>query len=70
MRATTWPIGLLPYGIMARNTEKYRSTVDDPGLQIGGVGRGGGGVGRGGGGGGGGLKQNFLRPFEPQFGLK
>ena len=60
MRATTWPIGLLPYGIMARNTEKYRSTVDDPGLQIGGAGRGGGG----------GLKQNFLRPFEPQFGLK
>lgn len=42
MRATTWPIGLLPYGIMARNTEKYRSTVDDPGLQIGGAGRGGG----------------------------
>lgn len=41
MRATTWPIGLLPYGIMARNTEKYRSTVDDPGLQIGGAGRGG-----------------------------
>ena len=44
MRATTWPIGLLPYGIMARNTEKYRSTVDDPGLQIGGAGRGGGGA--------------------------
>lgn len=44
MRATTWPIGLLPYGIMARNTEKYRSTVDDPGLQIGGAGRGGGAV--------------------------
>ena len=61
MRATTWPIGLLPYGIMARNTEKYRSTVADPDLQIGGAGRGG----RGGG-----LKQNFLRPFEPQFGLK
>ena len=61
MRATTWPIGLLPYGIMARNTEKYRSTVEDPGLQIGG---------RGGGWGGGGLEQNFLRPFEPQFGLK
>ena len=62
MRATTWPIGLLPYGIMARNTEKYRSTVEDPGLQIGGAGRGVGG--------GGGLEQNFLRPFEPQFGLK
>ena len=59
MRAATWPMGLLPYGIMARNTEKYRSTVEDPGLQIGGAGRGGGG-----------LKQNFLRPFEPQFGLK
>lgn len=25
---------------------------------------------RWGGGGGGGLEQNFLRPFEPQFGLK
>lgn len=61
MRATTWPIGLLPYGIMARNTEKYRSTVEDPGLQIGGEGAGGGA---------GGLEQNFLRPFEPQFGLK
>ena len=47
MRATTWPIGLLPYGIMARNTEKYRSTVEDPGLQIGGAGRGGGGGGGG-----------------------
>ena len=43
MRATTWPIGLLPYGIMARNTEKYWSTVEDPVLQIGGTGRGGGG---------------------------
>ena len=62
MRATTWPIGLLPYGIMARNTEKYRSTVEDPVLQIGGAGRGGGGRG--------GREQNFLRPFEPQFGLK